>query len=159
MWKALGIFLKNRLNLSSSFLTDIGRVSVMRVVGSKVNHKVIAVFGSIEIRDAVRRAARELAGAADAGIRLEISLYSQPSLKALEAVSYGLKQKNPGVKRSIKFNDQEMDLVLDFNVDPDGVEVWRRVSASQAKVMKPKISKNKASGLTDDELTGMMDLS
>ena len=143
MRKALGIFLKNRLHLSSSFLTDIGRVSIMRVVGSKLDHEVIAVFGSIEIRDAVRRPAKTLAGTSDAGNCLEIPLYLQPSLKALEAISYGLKQKNPGIRRSIKYDDQEMDLVLDFNVNPDGSGVWRRVSASQAKIMKSKISRTR----------------
>ena len=129
----------------------------MRVVVSKLDHEVIAVFGSVKIRDAVRRAAKQIAGAQDAGIRLEIPLYLQPSLKALEAVSYGLKQKNPGVKRSIKFDDQELDLVLDFNVDPEGSGSWRRVSAAQAKLMKSKINKSKASGLTNDELTDLTD--
>ena len=100
-----------------------------------------------------------MAGSRDAGIRLEIPLYLLPSLKALEAVSFNLKRKNPGTKRSIKFDDQEMDLILDFNIDPSGAGAWRRVSASQAKMMKPKLGKSNASGLSDDELTGLMDIS
>ena len=56
----------------------------------------------------MKRAAKELAGTRDAGVRLEIPQSMQPSLKALESVSFHLKQKYPGMRRNIKFNDQEM---------------------------------------------------
>ena len=92
-------------------------------------------------------------------MRLEIPYNLQPSLKALEAVSYNMKQKNSRIRRSIKFDDQAMDLVLDFNVDPDGDGAWRRVTAEQAKKMKAKIQAKggRAATITDDELDGLMD--
>ena len=127
---------------------------------AKYKDEIIALFSSVEIRDAVRRAAKELGGTRDAGIRLEIPFNLQSSLKALEAVSYQLKQKNQGVKRNIKFDDSDMDLVLDFNVDPEGSGVWKWVSATQAKQMKQKI--NSAAGqsslLSNDELGSLMDI-
>ena len=122
---------------------------------------MIAVFSTVEIRDAVRRAAKELAGCRDAGIRLEIPYYLQPSLKALESVSYNLKSKNDKIRRSIKFDDVKMDLVLDFNVDPEGSGAWRRITADQAKKMKSKINRTagQAHEMTDQELDDMMETS
>ena len=117
------------------------------------------VFSTVEVRDIVKRAAKELAGAQDAGIRLEVPNYLKPSLQALEAVSYHLKKKHTGIKRSIKFCDDDLDLVLDFNVDPSGDGAWKRVSAAQAKAMKPKLSSGssgRTSELTNDELEGML---
>ena len=53
-----------------------------------------------------------------------------------------------------------MDLVLDFNVDPEGSGEWKRVTAVQAKQMKQKISS--ASGasslLSNDELGSLLDI-
>ena len=113
----------------------------------------------MEIRDAVRRAAKELGGDREAGIRLEVPFSLQSSLKALEAVSYNLKKKNPRIKRNVKFDDAEMDLVLDFNIDPDAGE-WKRVSATQAKLMKQKITSTNGQSalLSNDELGSMLDL-
>ena len=53
-----------------------------------------------------------------------------------------------------------MDLVLDFNVDPDVPEGWKRVTAAQAKVMKQKITatNGQSSLLTNDELGLLLDL-
>ena len=100
--------------------------------GSKIEHKVTVLFSSVQVRDAVRRGAKELAGDRDAGVRLEIPYSMQSSLKALESVSYHLKQKHPKIRRNIKFDDDEMSLVLDFNTDPDGSGTWRQVGAAQA---------------------------
>ena len=86
----------------------------------------------------------------------------QPSLKALESVSYNLKQKNKEVKRSIKFDDQVMDLVLDFNINPSAPGTqWKRVTAVQAKQMRSKLASTggRAAEVTDTELTNMLELS
>ena len=133
------MFLRDKLHLSSGFLADMGEVSLSKVAaapGSKITGEVIAVFATTDVRDAVRRAAKNLAGAPDTGIRLEIPNALQSSLKALEAVSYELRQKHPGIKRSIKFDDDQMDLVLDFNIRPEDGGEWKRVTAVQGKVMK-----------------------
>ena len=100
----------------------------------------------------MRRAAKELAGDSEAGIRLEVPTRLQPSLKALEAVSFSLKQKNKDTKRSIKFDDQSMDLILDFNTKPDDpASPWRRVTADQAKQMKPKLKNGGATTTVSNE--------
>ena len=152
------------MRLSSSFLSDMGEISVKRITArprSKIVGEVVAIFSSVDVRDAIKGAARELAGCSDAGIRLEIPQYLQPSLKALETVSYNLKQKNPMVKRNIKFDDAEMDLVLDFCMDP-GVDDprWRKVRPAQAKVLKAALGKNVGvtTEVTTDELEQMLDV-
>ena len=82
----------------------------------------------------------------------------KPSLKALEALSYNLKVKNKNIKRSIKFDDTAMDLVLDFNTDPGSRGEWKRVTATQAKGMKARIGEGAggAQNITDGELEGML---
>ena len=115
--QALKIFLQDRLRLSSATLAKMGDISIKKVFAApsaKIQDEVIALFESQEICDTVRRVAKELAGEKDAGIRLEIPRYLQSSLKSLEAVSFALKKKNPEMKRNIKFDDDYMDLVLDF---------------------------------------------
>ena len=144
-------------------MADMGAISVKKVAaspGSKITGEVVAVFSEPEVRDVVRRAAKELAGASDSGIRLEIPHYLKPSLKALEAVSFNLKKKNDKIRRNIRFDDGDMDLILDFNTDPDGDGVWRRVTAAQAKSMKSKVGgagPSRTAALTDQELEDMLD--
>ena len=153
--------MRNRLRLNAQFLADMGEISLKRVaVGpdTRISGEVIAVFATVEVRDVVRRAAKELGGSSDSGIRLEIPSSMKPSLKTLEAISYNLKQKNKGMKRSIKFDDTEMDLVLDFNTDPDNGGDWKRITASQAKAMQSRIPKGagRTVTLTDGELENMI---
>ena len=157
---ALKEYLRGRLCLSQTFLSDMGEIGIKKVASgpaAKISGEVIVLFSSVEVRDAVRRSAKELGGDKDAGMRLEVPYNLQPSLKALEAVSFNLKQKNSKIRRSIKFDDQEMDLVLDFNSDPEGSGAWRRVTAQQAKKMKGKLQAKggRAQGVTDDELDQM----
>ena len=75
MKKAVGIFLKQKLKLENSFLASMGELSVATVPftsRSKIKEEVIVSFASIEVRDIVRHAARELGGDPASGIRLEI---------------------------------------------------------------------------------------
>ena len=161
--KGLFNFLKNRLNLDSAFLTEMGEISVKKVYAgpkAKIRDEVIAVFSSVAIRDEVRRSAKELAGCTDAGIRLEIPVRLQPHLKALEAVSYHLKKKHPGMKRNVKFDDDEKDLVLDFCLDPDQGN-WKKVWPEQAKKLKAKlgiVGSGRIEEVTGDELESLIDV-
>ena len=139
-----------------------GEISIKRVAAgprSKITGEVIAVFASVEVREAVRGAAKELAGSPDAGMRLEIPRVLEPSLKALEAMSFNLKKRFPKIKRNIKFDDEEMDLVLDFCTDPEAGEQWRKVRPSQAKMMKASLVKSGQSvEVSSDELEKMMEI-
>ena len=81
--KSLKTFLMTKLNLEPEFLADMGEVSLKRVPsgpGSKIENEVIAVFSTVEVRNVVRRAAKELEGDPNAGIRLEILAVSYTHL-------------------------------------------------------------------------------
>ena len=111
----------SNLRFDKSCLTDMGELGVKRVAGTgpkKIANEVVVKFSSVEVRDAVKQAAKELAGTS-AGIRFEIPAWLQPSLKTLESLSYNLKQKNTDMRRNIKFDDHAMDLVIDFCPAPD----------------------------------------
>ena len=155
--KSLSEFLRDRLKISSRMMADMGSISIKKVFAgprSKIQNEIVAVFASSEVRDAIRRGARELAGDPDAGIRLEIPGHLQTSLKALEAVSFGLKQ--PKMRRNVKFDDAELDLVLDFSLDPDGGAPWRKIRPAQAITAKAKLGKSGAGEVNDDELDTML---
>ena len=116
-------------------------------------------FSSVEVRDIVRRAARELAGDPQSGIRLEIPQFLQPNLKALESVSYALRRKHPGMKRNVKFDDEKMNLVLDFCVNPtDPDATWRKIRPDQAALVKHKIARQQTSiELSGDDIGRLLD--
>ena len=107
-------FLKHRLKLSPVFLGEMGQVHVKRVTGnveSQIKDEVISVLpqwksGTLSVK--LPRSWRELQMGR---FMHEIPFCLQTSLKALESVSYNLKQRNPSIKRSIRFDDQAMDLV------------------------------------------------
>ena len=74
---ALRTFLEDRLRLSTSTLGRMGPITIKKVFStpsSKIQHEVIALLESQEERDAVKRAAKELAGDKDACL-----LYTSPS--------------------------------------------------------------------------------
>ena len=113
----------------------------------------IVTFGTVEIRDIVRRAAKELGGDPGAGVRLEIPQFLQSSLKALESVSFALKKKHPNTRRNIKFDDERMDLVLDFCLEPSEDDArWRKIRPDQASRVKKKLGGSGPS--SSDEVTG-----
>ena len=65
MAAALKIVLQDRLHLSSATLAKMGDISIKKVFAAptaKIQDKVVALFESQEVRNTVRRAAKELAG-------------------------------------------------------------------------------------------------
>ena len=157
--KSLGSYMTDKLKLSSKFLHEIGEISIKRIAeapGSKIKDEVVAVFSSVEIRDAIKRAAKNLGGEPGHGVRHEIPNSLQSNLKTLESLSYQLKLKHPGIKRNIRFDDMTKDLVLDFNTDPDNNGAWRRVTSEQAAQMKPLLKRGNTAEVTQDELEGLL---
>ena len=154
MKKAMGIFLKQKLKLENTFLASMGELSVETVPftsRSKIKEEVIVTFSTVEVRDIVRRAARELGGDPSSGIRLEIPRFLQRNLKALESVSFALKRKHAEMKRNIKYDDEKMDLVLDFCINPsDPDSTWKKIRPDQAALVRGKIAGNASS----EEMSG-----
>ena len=139
--KALGDFLKNRLLLSQSFLSGMGEVSIKKIsvnpnVANRRSSEAVVVFATFEVRDAVRAAAKELNGDQTCGIRLEIPSFLQTNLKDLEYVCHAMKQKNPNLKRNVLFDDDAMDLMLDYTLDQAAGKPWRRMKPAKAREIK-----------------------
>ena len=55
-------------------------------------------------------------------------------MKALQSLSYDLKGKFPNIRRNILYDDETLDLVLDFCTTPE--DKWRRISSDQARRRK-----------------------
>ena len=78
--------------------------------------------------------------------------------QALEAVSFHLKKKYPEIRRNIKFDDAEKDLVLDFCTDPSANGSWKKVRPAQAKALRKKLTRENGGTMdvSDDELGRML---
>ena len=86
---------------------------------------------------------------ADYGIRHELPNFLKSSMSALQSISWELRQKHPESRRNVLFDDQALDLVLDFC--PSEGASWRQISASQAKEKK-KTRSNDKFVVHDDEI-------
>ena len=133
---SVGRFLSDKLKLPEEVVEEAAASKVARVPASsksKVTCEVTVEFPSVHLRDIVRKSAFNLAGDREAGIRLEIPHHLMNNFKALEAASYRLKLKHENLKRIIKYDDEMMDLVLDFKI---GAEAWRRLKPCQARELQ-----------------------
>ena len=117
---SLSIFLVDELDMDPDICEEIDSYEVRRVRSARgrVENEICVTFPNVETRDAVRAMAPNMAGK-KMGMRLEIPEYLRPSLRALESMSYMMKQSNPQLKRNIKFDDERMDLVMDVRLAED----------------------------------------
>ena len=151
-------FMTNDLKLDSGFIRSLGNFHAERVpFGPKSRYKneLLVRFNSVEARDVVRGDASNLAGrGSEVGIRLEVPNHLRASMKALQQVAYEIKTKHHGSKRNILFDDECMDLTLDFCLEEGGR--WRRLSSGQARSKAKKITGGGRSAVKDDELDGIL---
>ena len=157
--KSLGDFMTTRLGLSNTFLSTMRDISIKRIQASpssKVQSEVVVVFASPEIRDTVKRAARELQGDPNSGVRLEIPTFLQSSLKALETVSFAIKRNNPKLKRNVLFDDEAQDLFMDYCLDPEKGLPWKKLRPHQAKKASQNLPADINRETTDDDLQTML---
>ena len=132
--RSLEAFLTRRLKFSPQETQPLLPAKFQKMgskPGSKIVGEFVVTFPTSQARDVVRSAARNLAGDSLAGMRLHIPGFLESNFKALENVSYNLKQKYPGIKRNIKYDDMNRDLVLDFLLGPGGQ--WRSIRPDQAR--------------------------
>ena len=140
-------YLRDFLKLSEQSIDALGleRSSVERIpYGPKSKHQkeVVVCFPSTEARDVVKGAARNLANLGpEYGVRLEIPNHMKSAMQALQTVSYDIKQKHPGARRNVLFDDAAQELVLDFST-AEG-QPWKRISTRQAKQAKSRRKKGK----------------
>ena len=124
-------FLKNILKIPADVLLDVGNIDVNKPPEPKpkIPDEVIVVFGSAAARDVVKAAGKNLAGQTGAGMRIQVPNFLMGNFHALQGLAYYMKQNDQSIQRSIKFDDEELDLVLDVKIE----DSWRRVTPAQAK--------------------------
>ena len=147
-------FMKKTLRLDEEFISSVGNFNSTVVPfgpKSRYRHEVVVLFDSVEARDIVRGAAPNLASQeSDTGIRLEVPYHLRSHMKALQQMSYNIKQKHHAARRNILYDDESMDLVLDFCLGAD--LPWRRLTAAQAKSKSKTIKQTGKEAVNDEEI-------
>ena len=122
---------------------------------------MIVSYRSSDVRDAIKSAAKNLAGKGQSfGVRLELPNHLKSAMTALQSASFEIKQKFPLARRNVLFDDGSMDLVLDFSTGEG--KPWRRMSSAQARERKKKAPVRDGAGradLGDGELDALLDSS
>ena len=78
-------------------------------------------------------------------MRLHVPDHLQKAFRALMNVSFDLKKRNPDLKRSVKFSDDDMSLYMDVQLQRDGE--WRRIEQDHAiKITADRPRKGNAPG-------------
>ena len=99
-------YIKNYLGQDDSFIEDLGHIHVQRIPsgpGARIKKEAIVTFSTVDARDAVKGAARNLAGRGqDYGIRHEVPNHLKSDLRALHSLSYHLKQKHPEARSPLR---------------------------------------------------------
>ena len=76
---------------------------------SKIKDEVVCEFETKEVRDMIKSHRPNLANYRDdAGMRLHLPNHLQKDFKALMSLSYGLKKRNPDLKRNVKFDETDL---------------------------------------------------
>ena len=162
--EAVKDFMIEQLKLSHQFMDSVGEFTAHRVPcgpASRIQDEVIVSYQSSEVRDAVKGAAKNLAGKGQSyGVRLELPNHLKTAMSALQSASFEIKQKFPQARRNVLFDDGTMDLVLDFSTGEG--KPWKRITSTQARDRKKKAPARETAGratLGDGELDSLLDRS
>ena len=133
--EGLKAFFRDKLKLDDSFISDLGDMVIKRHRDprSKVQDEVLVLFENKEVRDAIKAASPNLAGEGrKAGVRLQVPGHLLTNFKLLENLGYQMKAVDSSVRRVVKFDDSNQDLVLDVRIGDE----WKRVRPSEAQAAK-----------------------
>ena len=140
--------------------SELGHVQIKqhRDPKSEIKDEAIVNFETQEVRDAVKAKTSNLAYFRDtAGMRLHLANHLQKDFKSLMVLSYDLKKKNPDLKRSVKFDEDDLGLFMDLQIERDGH--WRRVKPKQARKALAAAGDKRGGGpsvLGDGELADLL---
>ena len=153
-------FLTDKLRMDRDFVkeeTSNIEVSKVRDHRSKLKDEVIVHFESKQIRDAVRAKAANLANfGQEVGMRLELPDHLQKDFRLLMNLAYDLKKKNPDLKRNIKFDEDDLGLYMDVQMERDGP--WRRIKPDPVKQLsRTRRSARGPDMIEADELRSLVD--
>ena len=113
-------------------MDDFGAIAVDKFFAPRArnNNEAIATFRTVAIRDTVRASSNKLAAyGQQAGIRIHVPGFLLGSFQVLENLGYQMRQSDPDTRRSIKFEDDKMDLMMDIRDHG----VWKRIRPADAR--------------------------
>ena len=124
-------FLKEHLKITGDDLCRLGNISIkkFRDPANKNSDEVLVVFETREARDYVKAAAKHLGGNTSVGMKIHVPTHLEHNFKILQSLGYHLRQSDEGIRRSIKFDDENEDLAMDIRVD----DKWSRIRPAEAK--------------------------
>lgn len=125
--ESLEEFLEEKLEVDEAFIRDLGEIKIVKLgrVKAAMDDEVIATFACKEIRDTIKAQTHRLAQHKEAGMRIHLLSYLQKDFKILMRLAFIIKQKNPDLRRNVKFDEDELSLFMDMQMKKDGP--WRRV--------------------------------
>ena len=121
-----------------------------------IRDEVLVVFESVRDRDDVRSFAKNLERRGR-GLRLEVPDHLWPSFRVLQSIGYELKQKHPGLKLNVLFDDENKNLKLDVCTGTD--LPWRTIypdGARQSLTKLGKVSAPERTALSAGELDELL---
>ena len=131
-------FMEKTLSMPHDTAQNLEIVSVRRIRQarrSKIADEVLVKYGTVEERDIVQSYAPNLSRAnGTAGVRIDFPAHLRGTFRLLESHGSLLKRKYPELKRSIKFDDQSLSLVMDVKLS--AVDNWERVDERGARASK-----------------------
>ena len=153
---AVKTFLKAKLDMTDERIRALGSIEVSTVNGraARERNEVLATFETKEDRDSVKANGINLAGQREVGMSIHVPGHLMDSMVALNGLGYSIKQKKPGTKRSVKFDDARQDLYLDVCIDG----IWKRIGPKEARQVLKEVPTSGASSLsiTVEELTDLI---
>lgn len=139
MWPVIGEDLKKAV---IQFLTEKMQCPIGRLAEDDINMKrtlsrpeanaqeqVRIKFSSVRLGDEFKALARNLAGQDKVGVQLEPPDYLRTQYQSFQKLAYKLRSKNPGLRRNIKFCNQELCLTMDI-LKPGGE--WKTIMIEDA---------------------------
>ena len=140
VWPCLGedapaglkAFLMKKLRFSEAAIRELGPIQVSRAKDprGKKRHEAICTFETKEARDTVKRAGINLAKEGqEAGMSIHVPGFLLDDFYLLQSVGWSIKESTPNTRRSIKFDDSNMSLMIDVKIG----DTWKRIKPEEAK--------------------------
>ena len=125
-------FLQSRLKMTGPSLAALGKIVVKKegAADSRFPEEVVVEFENKDQRDMVKASGKHLAGDSSVGMRINVPGYLMANYRLLSGVGYHIKSSNVDVKRAIKFDDPNRDLMLDIRINNE----WQRITPAEARV-------------------------
>ena len=115
----------------------------------------LVTFSTIDQRDAVKAAARNLRGNGTAGVQMDPPDHLRRQYQTFQQLAYQIKKRNPLLKRNVKFDDVSMNLIMDINTGQGSDDGWQTIRFEDAKETMKTVG-TRSGTLSKRELTALV---